>query len=92
MTKTVHELRNEIRNGVGRFERDVSAGFTKETLAAICAAVDYDIDTNQLPAKAQMRAGILWKIGRLDDDNPEDADRSFRKAELEAIADVVEEE
>jgi len=86
MTKTVHELRNEIRQAVGRFERDISAAFTKETLAAICEAVDYDVDTNRLPAKAQMRAGILWKVGRLDDDDPDEADRSFRKAELEAIA------
>jgi RecJ-like exonuclease len=89
MTKTVHELRNEIRQAVGRFERDVSAGFTKETLAAICEAVDYDVDTNQFPAKAQMRAGILWKIGRLNEDDPDEADRSFRKAELEAIAEAV---
>ena len=89
MTPTVHELRNEIRQAVGRFEREESTGFTKETLAAICEAVEYDIDTNRLPAKAQMRAGILYKIGRLDDDDPDEADRSFRKADLEAIAEAV---
>jgi len=77
---------------VGRFERDVSAGFTKETLAAICEAVDYGIDTTSLPSKSRMRAGILRTIGRLEDDDPDDADRPFRKAELEAIADAVQEE
>ncbi len=33
-----------------------------------------------------MRAGILWKIGELDDDNPEHTSNPFRKAELKKIA------
>ena len=89
MAQTVGDLRNEIRQAVGRFERPESTAFTKESLAAICDAVDYDIDANELPSKARMRAGILWRIGLLEDDDPDDADRPFRKSELEAIADAV---
>jgi len=65
MSPTVDALRNEIRVSVGRYERDYSTAFTKEALAAICEAVGYDVDTNRLPSKPQMRAGILWKIGEL---------------------------
>lgn len=86
MSNTVDELRNEIREAVGRYERVESTAFTKEALAAICEAVEYDIDTNRLPPKPQMRAGILWTIGELDENDPDAADRPFRKAELEAIA------
>ncbi|MFC6964196.1 hypothetical protein [Halocatena marina] len=86
MPQTVDELRNEIRRAVGRHERIESTAFTKEALAALCTTVSYDIDTNSLPAKPQMRAGILWKIGELDDDDPDKTARPFRKAELEAIA------
>ncbi|WIV65975.1 hypothetical protein [Natrialbaceae archaeon AArc-T1-2] len=86
MTRTVDDLRNEIRLAVGRYERVESTAFTKEALAAICDAVDYDIDTTDRPSKPQMRAGILWKIGVLDEDDPDSVDRPFRKAELESIA------
>ncbi|WP_231187579.1 hypothetical protein [Haladaptatus sp. DYF46] len=86
MSQTVTELRNEIRQAVGRHERIESTAFTKEALAALCTAVNYDIDPNNLPSKPQMRAGILLKIGELDDDNPEQTSNAFRKAELEAIA------
>lgn len=86
MSKTVDELRNEIREAVGRYERVESTAFTKEALAAICEAVEYDIDTDRLPPKPQMRAGILWTIGELDKDDPDAADQAFRKAELQAIA------
>ncbi|WP_440005405.1 hypothetical protein [Halomicrococcus sp. SG-WS-1] len=92
MAQTVDELRNEIREAVGRYERVESTAFTKEALAAICTAVGYDIDTNNLSSKPQMRAGILWKIGELNDDDPEQADRPFRKAELEAIAAALQNE
>ena len=90
MTRTVNELRNEIRQAVGRYERTESTAFTKEALAALCTTVNYDIDTNDLPSKPQMRAGILWKIDVLDDDTPEQASHPFRKAELEAIADALQ--
>jgi hypothetical protein len=86
MTQTVNELRNDIRQAVGRHERIESTAFTKEALAAICTTVGYDIDTHNLPSKPQMRAGILWKIGELDDDNPGQTPQPFRKAELKAIA------
>ena len=90
MARTVDDLRNEIREAVGRYERVESTAFTKEALAAICEAVGYEIDdTNRLPSKARMRAGILWTVGVLDEDDPEQADRAFRKAELEAIADAL---
>lgn len=92
MSPSVDALRNEIRVSVDRYEREVSSAFTKEALAAICEAVDYDIDTNRLPSKPQMRAGILWKIGELDEDDPDSADRPFRKAELEAIAEALRDE
>ncbi|MFD1646815.1 hypothetical protein [Haloarchaeobius litoreus] len=86
MARTVDDLRNEIREAVGRYERVESTAFTKEALAAICEAVEYDIGTGSLPSKARMRAGILWKIGELDDDDPDRASSAFRKAELEAVA------
>lgn len=92
MSPTVHALRNEIRVKVGRFEREVSSDFTKEALAAVCEAVDYDIGDGALPSKAQMRAGILWKTGERDTDDPDGLDRSFRKAELEAVAEALREE
>ena len=85
MTRTVDDLRNEIRQAVGRYERVESTGFTKEALAAICDAVGYDVDSTRLPPKAEMRAGILWKVDVLDEDDPESANHQFRKAELEAI-------
>lgn len=93
MAKTVQELRNEIRQSVGRYERPVSTAFTKEALAAICEAVDYEIDdSGQLPPKSEMRAGILWSIGYLDEDDPEQCENPFRKAELQAVAEALREE
>jgi hypothetical protein len=92
MTKTVDDLRNEIRQAVGRYERVESTGFTKEALAAVCETVSYDIDANRLPSKPQMRAGILAEIGVLDEDDPEETKRPFRKAELEAIAGALRDE
>jgi hypothetical protein len=88
---TVDEVRNEIRVAVGRYEREVSSAFTKEALAAICEAVNYDINQNNFPPKPEMRAGILWKIGAVDENVPTDADRPFRKSELEAIAEYLDE-
>jgi hypothetical protein len=91
MAQTVDELRNAIRVAVGRFEREGSPAFTKEDLAAVCDAVEYEIDTRRrLPPKAEMRAGILWKIGVVEETNPEEAPSSFRKDELEAIMAAVQ--
>lgn len=86
MSPTVDDLRNEIRESVGRYERVESTAFTKEALAAMCEAVGYEIDTTSLPPKPQMRAGILAQIGELDDVDPDAADSPFRKADLEAVA------
>jgi len=92
MSPTVDDLRNEIRTAVGRYERVESTAFTKEALAAICEAVGYDIDTNRLPSKPQMRAGILSAIGELESDDPEQTERAFRKAQLEAVAAALDAE
>lgn len=93
MTPTVDDLRNEIRQAVGRYERAESTAFTKEALDAICDAVEYDIDTTDgLPSKPRMRAGVLRTIGVLDGDDPDGIDRPFRKAELEAIAAALRDE
>ncbi|WP_265109084.1 hypothetical protein [Halosolutus halophilus] len=92
MTPTVNDLRNEIRVAVGRYERVESTAFTKEALAAICDAVNYDIETHTLPPKSQMRSGILWKLDVLDEDDPDRTDRPFRKDELESIAAALDAE
>lgn len=84
-TPTVGDLRNEIRLEVGRFERRDSPPFTKEDLAAICEVAGSEIDTNQLPPKGEMRARILRRLDIRDGDTQDTVDRSFRKAELEAI-------
>ena len=83
MSPTVHELRNQIRRRVGRFEREVDAQFTKEELAAIADAVGDDVDDPR-PSKVTMRAAIRRQTGI----GPEDeADSSaFAKPDLEAIA------
>lgn len=86
MAKTTDDLRNEIRQAVGRHERIESTAFTKEALAAISDAVGYDIDNATLPPKAQMRAGILWQLDLVDDDDRENGTRPFRKSELQSIA------
>lgn len=85
MADTVDDLRNEVRLAVGRFERVESTAFTKETLAALCDAVDCDVDADRLPPKSEMRAGVLRNVGVLEDDRG-GVDRPFRKGELEAIA------
>lgn len=86
MTPTVDDRRNEIRTAVGRFEREVSTAFTKETLAAVCEAVGHDIDPDNPPSKPEMRTGILAAIGELDSDDPAQFEGPFRKGHLNAIA------
>ena len=89
MAETVDDIRNEIRETVGRYERIESTAFTKEALAAICEAVGYEIDQNNYPPKPEMRAGILCEIGVLDDPDPSETSTAFRKSELEAIRDTL---
>lgn len=92
MAPTVDALRNEIRVAVDRYERVESTAFTKEALAAISDAVGYDVDPNRRPSKPEMRAGILWKIGVLDENDPGQTQSAFRKSELEAIAEALRDE
>jgi hypothetical protein len=86
MAKTVDELRNEIRVAVGRYERVESTAFTKEALAAICTALDYEVDTDRYPPKAEMRAGIRWKIDAIETPDAAEGERPLRKSELQAVA------
>lgn len=87
MTRTVDELRNEIRIAVGRFERQESTAFTKESLAAIAAALGQEIEGGRLPPKAELRARIRSRVDDLDESAA--TDRPFRKGELAAIAAVL---
>ncbi|WP_254821953.1 hypothetical protein [Haloglomus halophilum] len=84
MSPTVDELRDEIRLAVGRYERAVSTDFTKEALAAICGALGEEVTGKPLPPKREMRAVVRERVEGLDPDAV-DGERSFRKAELEAI-------
>jgi len=91
MAKTVDDLRNEIRVAVGRFEREASAAFTKEELAAVSEAVDAGVGAGAAgrPGKAEMRAGIRERVDGLADPDGETETQPFRKADLEAIAAAV---
>ncbi|GAA0283162.1 hypothetical protein [Halobacterium noricense] len=92
MAPTVDDLRNEIRESVGRYTRVESTGFTKEALAAICGALGYDVKKGSLPSKSVMRAEIRARVGLADEADPESAGGAFRKADLEAIAEVLRED
>jgi len=85
---TVHELRNGIRAATGRFEREVAASFTKEELQAICAELDISLDETERPSTAWMRQSIRAQIGLAPSVNAA-ADSTFRKADLEAIAEAI---
>lgn len=86
MSPTVHELRNGIRTRVGRFEREVTAQFTKEELAAIADGVGADVGEGR-PSKETMRAAIRRRIGDAEDDPGTGA---FTKADLEAIVEGLQ--
>ena len=89
MSHTVQELRNAIRVATGRFEREVTASFTKEELQAVCEAVGVDVNEEEQPSTSQMRRLIRAYVGIAE--SPEVADDStFRKDDLQAIADGVE--
>lgn len=83
MSQTVHELRNEIRASVGRFERELSAGFTKEELAAIAETLG-DEPSGERPSKGVMQAEIRRRVGLAEEPG------SFTKADLEAIAEALD--
>ena len=90
VTRTVDDLRNDIRRAVGRHERVESTAFTKEALAAICDAVGCGVDAGRLPPKSRMRADVLSGIDYPDADDPDNVGRAFRKAELDSIATALE--
>lgn len=88
MSPTVLELQNAIRTAVGRFEREVSASFTKEELVAIANEVGYAVDERSRPSTTTMRAGIRWKTG-LSESQEAASGGPFVKDELQAIADEL---
>jgi hypothetical protein len=88
MALTVHDIRNGIRGGVGRFKREESYPFTKEELVAIANEVGFLVDGGAPPSKESMRAGIRWKSGIADDEESAETG-SFTKAELVTVADAL---
>ncbi|SDY90470.1 hypothetical protein [Halopenitus persicus] len=88
MSPTVQEHRNAIRVATGRFEREVEASFTKEELQAICEALGVDIGEAGRPSTSQMRRLIRAHVGIAESPEATD-DSTFRKADLQAIADGV---
>lgn len=89
MSRTVHEIRNAIRAATGRFEREFAASFTKEELQAICETLEVEVDEAGRPSTSGMRQQIRVRVGIAD--SPDTADDStFRKADLQAIAEAVE--
>jgi hypothetical protein len=88
MSPTVHELRNAIRAATGRFEREVEASFTKEELQAICEALGVDVDDAGGPSTSRMRRLVRVQAG-IEASLEAASGSSFRKADLQAIADAV---
>jgi hypothetical protein len=89
MSPTVQELQNAIRVATGRFEREVKASFTKEELQAICEALGVDLDEGERPSTLEMRRLIRAHVDIGASLEAAD-DSTFRKADLQAIADDVE--
>ena len=88
MTVTTHDIRNGIRGGIGRFKREVTAPFTKEELAALCAELELRDETAPAGSKAAMRRQIRAAVGLVG--RSEDAEGGeFSKPELEAIAEAI---
>ncbi|MFC7136477.1 hypothetical protein [Halobaculum litoreum] len=86
MTLTVHDIRNGIRGGVGRFKRETTAAFTKEELAAIADALD--VHPRHRSSNEATRAAIRAAVGVAD--TPEAAATgSLSKPELRAVADAL---
>ncbi|WP_152040826.1 hypothetical protein [Salinigranum salinum] len=88
MSPTVHEIRNSIRAATGRFEREFEASFTKEELQAICEVLKITVDEAGRPSTTRMRRQIRVQVGIAESLETAD-DSTFRKAELQAIADGV---
>jgi len=88
MSPTVHEVRNAIRAATGRFEREFEASFTKEELLAICETLEVDTEEPSRPSTTRMRQLIRAQVGLAASSEAAD-DSTFRKAELEVIAEEV---
>lgn len=88
MSPTVHEIRNAIRVTTGRFEREIDASFTKEELQAICEVIGVDVNESERSSTTQMRREVRAQVGRSESIETAD-DSTFRKADLQAIADAV---
>jgi hypothetical protein len=88
MRQTVHEIRNAIRAATGRFEREFAASFTKEELQAICETLEVGTDAAGRPSTSQMRQQIRVRLGLAESVDEAD-DSTFRKADLQAIAEAV---
>ena len=88
MSPTVHDVRNAIRVATGRFERGFEASFTKEELQAICEALEVGVEEAGRPSTTRMRRLIRAQVGIAESLEAAD-DSTFRKADLQAIADVV---
>jgi hypothetical protein len=88
MSPTVQDLQNAIRVATGRFEREIKASFTKEELQAICESLGVDVDEGERPSTPQMRQLIRAHVGIAESREAAD-DSTFRKADLQAIADGV---
>jgi hypothetical protein len=88
MSPTVQEIRNAIRVTTGRFERELDASFTKEELQAICEALGVDVDEAERSSTTQMRRRIRAQVEIAESLEAAD-DSTFRKADLQAIADVI---
>ena len=88
MAITTHDIRNGIRGGIGRFKREVTAPFTKEELAALCAELELRDETTPAGSKAAMRRQIRAAVGLAE--RGEDADDGeFSKPELATIAEAI---
>jgi arsenate reductase-like glutaredoxin family protein len=88
MGPTVHEVRNAIRVATGRFEREFKTSFTQEELQAIYETFEIDVDETGRPSTTRMRRLIRAQVGIAESLEATD-DSTFRKAELQAIADGV---
>ncbi|WP_435063089.1 hypothetical protein [Halobaculum sp. EA56] len=86
MTLTVHDIRNGIRDGVGRFKRETTATFTKEELAAIADALD--VPAGRRTTNGTTRASIRAAVGLAETADEADTG-SFSKPELRTIADAL---
>ena len=86
MTLTVHDIRNGIRGGVGRFKRETTATFTKEELAALADALD--IPARRRSTNETIRAAVRAAVGVAETADGADTG-SFSKPELQAIADAL---